>query len=191
MYFAERHPEKPRGLMAGFQRALEKAGLVGEKDYSYARYNEDRTRAIILWVDRDCGVSRACQYSLTDNYARRVMEVCRSGIPGDFHYTIMIESVTSDESTTISHWGYYDQDGILHLTGESAVLLGTSPDTCRDDLLGKGHFNTGNLLPVIDFEETVRLFMINAANPNPSFDTPQLVPVKPQLNECHLALNTK
>ncbi len=148
------------------------------EDNPYIRTSPDGTRDIWMWRDTESDVNRVIFHSKRGNTVFRIMEVCRSSHSGKSQYTLMIEATERDKSTIVTRMGDYDENGILRWHGSSCVFAGESPEKSRKDYRLRGYFDIAQVPSLIDFNETVKRFLLNAVSEHPSFETPVLVPYK-------------
>jgi hypothetical protein len=150
----------------------------------YRRVNHDQTRSIHIYYDHDCEVARVGLYSLyffaqTGNYyEKRIMEMTRIKDGLDNHFSLIIESVATDKSREIYNFTGYNDEGVLHNSGACYVDFSEykNVDIMRQNLIDRGHLKTCELPVRIDFNQTAKIFLENMTDPNPTFNTPILVP---------------
>lgn len=179
MLLHESSQQRQSDTLRKFSKHLERLVRKDTDHDVYRRFNGDRTRMIQLYRDCDCQVERVGLYSVHPTgetfFPHRIMEIVRGGEHGDYHYMMIIESIPTDMSQKSIEFAHYMEDGVLHITG-GGYVFNSSPLTFRQEHLSKGHFMTVELIPQINFGETAKRLLINAINPDPSFDTPVLIP---------------
>jgi len=158
----------------------------------YIRISPDGTRDICVWRDTESEVDRVIFHHRNEQLVFRIMEICRSAHSGEVHYTLMIEAVERSRNHIVKRSGYYDENGILQWHGTSSLLYGESPEKYREYYRQHGYFDIAHVPSRIDYNETVKRFLLNAVSAEPSFETPMLVPYKAQngigQNSKHLHL---
>ena len=180
MLLPESSERTHQGILLQFAKYLERFVRKDTDHDVYRRFNSDRTRMIQLYRDVDCQVERVGLYSVQpfgkSYFHNRIMEIVRGGEHGAYHFMMIIESIPTDTSQKCIQFADYMEDGALHITGYGDTAVGSSPIPFRQKYLAKGHFMTVQLRPRIDFGETAKRLLLNAVSPDPSFDTPLLVP---------------